>query len=110
MQCSGANVTHIFTLTPSRAGEFLAKHADVEYSWMELNDETNEEEMVTTEAKSSMLGRFPISSASDHLKSTSYYEKEWLIFGSVTFISTVLPFLLWNNKANTYAASARKSR
>merc|ERR1719473_2162433 len=72
----GGKELHVITLKPIAAGEFLAKQADVEYSWNEKDEDTDEEGLVTTEAKSTYVGRFPIKTAEEHLKETSYYEKE----------------------------------
>jgi hypothetical protein len=95
---AGASETYTFTLKPLAPNPqgFLALHADVEYSWMEFIEEDDEEEIVSTESKTSFIGRFPILTEAEYLRQTSHNAREWGLFLGVQALVVVGPYLRWS--------------
>jgi len=106
----GANTSHWFTLKPrdGTEGEFIARSASVEYSWMEYDEEADAEDTMTATAKSSALGKFPIVSAAQHLRETSQYLEEWGVFGGFSSLAIAMPFMVWVNKKGDFHNSGKR--
>jgi hypothetical protein len=102
----GAKEAHYFTVKASKAtpplSVFNPQPANVEYSWMETGED-GEDEIVSTDSKSTTLDAFGILTKKQYAKETASSVGEWGVF-SVVFSSGILaPFYVWQQANNAGA-------
>ena len=74
-------------------------------------DLDNESDETQIRAYSSGMPRTKIISKEDHLRISSYYAQDWIVFVLLTIVTTVIPFATWrakNQEANSFSKK-RKS-
>jgi uncharacterized repeat protein (TIGR01451 family) len=105
---AGESVKHIVTLKPLVGGGIInIPPADVEYTWNEKDQDTDEDESMTVNTKSSAIGSVQILTADEYAARNSQHVTEWSVFSSFSGLAILFPFFLWRSKSSKFHSSGR---
>lgn len=91
----GGQITFNVTVRPKLYGIYESTRARIKYNSGLPSFDSDDEDI--RRGSSSSLGRTRIISASDYLRGTSYYLKEWAVFCSGFAAAILIPFYNWWN-------------
>lgn len=105
----GSSSTHTVSVKPIIGGAIvMIPAANVEYSWMEHDEETDSDEVMTVETKSSNIGSVKILTKEVYAERNSQHMKEWSVWFTFSGLSIFVPYYVWASKGSAYHSSGKK--
>ncbi len=83
------------TVVPKLFGLYDATRARIRYLSGTVDEDSEPTEDMVRSGYSSSLGRVKILSTAEYQHLTSYNVREWVVFGIIFFVTTIVPMQMW---------------